>query len=153
MYFIALKHLGINYALAARTTNPYKSIVKGYRGDESWDKTENLSIVVMPLSHTTPQHQNWMHSLCLTVSAAELCKALALLHTRYFSFAPAAPKLKGLELLSIPNIDLAADVSIWIPLPQITGFGCHLQSNTHSVAPKIAQLSSSLGLTTRYWQG
>lgn len=65
MYFIALQHLGINYALAARTTNPYKSIVKRYRGDESRDKTENLSIVVMPLSHTTPQRQNWMRSPCL----------------------------------------------------------------------------------------
>lgn len=131
IYFILLQHVRINYALVARTTDPYKVILKGHRWDESWEKTENLSIVDMPLGPTiTPQCQNWTRSLCPNMSGAELCKALALLHVRDLDFAPELPRLKGPELLSIPNIDLAADTSIWLALPEVTGFGCHLESNT-----------------------
>lgn len=77
-----------------------------------------------------PLSLNQTCSLCPNVSAAELCKAMALLHTGNLDFAPQPPKLKGLELVSIPSIDLAADLSICIPFPRTAGFGCHLESNT-----------------------
>lgn len=52
------------------------------------------------------------------------------------------PQLRDLGLHSSPNLDLAADTSIQIPLVGVTVFGFHLEANAHAAAPKIAKLSS-----------
>lgn len=74
---------------------------------------------------------------------------MALLHTGDLDFAPELPKFKGLELFSMPNIDLAADLSICIPVPRTAGFGCHLESNTccstqHSTAAFITMAEQQM---------
>lgn len=75
---------------------------------------------------------------------------MALLHTEDLDFAP-EPKLKGLELVSIPNIDLAADLFVFhsLGLQALDA----TWSPAHAAAPNTAQLPSSLQLSTRCWQG